>query len=208
MKLQKEDKRLRFDRFVDLPAELRNNIYNIVLQDPCARVRPATPAISRVNKQFRNESLPIFFRNTIQTIVLHDRPSQLRPQRHTPTTQEKRVMNDKTKAYFKHAARQGWLKDMRRFQWRLMRGSFDRASARVRRWDERYHVQFSKDMKHGKAWTRKDEPISKARLPKVTDKIAKIHHSKMKDLTRADFNRMMDFFGNATLVFRAEHDEA
>ncbi|KAK5115155.1 hypothetical protein LTR85_009913 [Meristemomyces frigidus] len=50
-------------RFVDLPAEIRNNIYRIVVRGSGAlRIRNFNPpAITRASKQLRAESLPVFF---------------------------------------------------------------------------------------------------------------------------------------------------
>ena len=58
-------------RFLDLPAELRNRIYNLVFTG-CDRVTitPATkhttgyPAITKISRQIRSEVLPIFYCST------------------------------------------------------------------------------------------------------------------------------------------------
>lgn len=61
-------------RFLDLPAELRNNIYDIVLimehalrfTDP--ELPPHTTAITAVNRQTRHETLPVFFGGNVSVV--------------------------------------------------------------------------------------------------------------------------------------------
>lgn len=191
--LRKKDKEARFDRFRELPPEIRNQIYKLNLQDEKVRVRPATPAISRVNKQLRAESLPIFFRNTVQSIVLYEELKTSTPQQ-ASTGEFRKVVNIKTKEYFKHAARQGWLKDMRLFSLRMTRSSLDRNTGRLRSWDERFYVKFSPKMQRMGVWTKQDDQTSKDRLPQIRPRMGKIHKTKREILTRKDFNRMMAIF--------------
>jgi hypothetical protein len=67
--------------FLELPAELRNYIYELIL--PLNKliiirwdIRPASPAIARTNQQTRCESFPIFYRrNTLYIAALWKRTS-------------------------------------------------------------------------------------------------------------------------------------
>jgi hypothetical protein len=57
--------------FMRLPAEIRNQIFEYVVVQPLPlEARRPEPAITRVNKQIRDESLPIFYKqNTFQCLV-------------------------------------------------------------------------------------------------------------------------------------------
>lgn len=51
-------------RFVDLPAEIRNEVYSLVISSstsPFNILTFSTPAISKVSTQLRSEALPLFF---------------------------------------------------------------------------------------------------------------------------------------------------
>ena len=67
-------------RFLDLPAELRNRIYSLVLTD-CDRVTitPETkrttgyPAITKISRQVRNEVLSVFYSSATFELVFHNK---------------------------------------------------------------------------------------------------------------------------------------
>ena len=65
-------------RFLDLPAELRNRIYNLVLADSdrvtiTLKTKHTTgyPAITKISRQIRSEVLPIFYCATTFELLFH-----------------------------------------------------------------------------------------------------------------------------------------
>ena len=141
--LKNADKHPRFPRFLDLAPELRNRIYEFAIEDlnptKQSRVSPATPAISRVNRQLRNETLPFFFRNTCITIVIWH-PFAMSSRRETPE------IGAKARSYFNHAETAGWLGHMRHFRWLLGGEAFNRTINSTQPWHKRFDVEFSSDM--------------------------------------------------------------
>lgn len=191
--LRKADKDPQFHRFLDLPAEVRNAIYGLALADTKnkMRVRPATPAISRVNRQIRNETLPLFFRGICMTIVVTAAPTKPNPQRRYHGDHPTHV-SDATKKYFAHATKMGWTKDMRHFQWRIQGASFSNSGGFERRWNERYFVKFSNNMQTVK--TRSGDEGRKNRLDAVQAGMELIADTEDTSLTKEDFYGMMAFF--------------
>jgi hypothetical protein len=59
--LKDADREATFEGFVDLPAELRNKIYRKALVVEGVQSLKRVPAICRVSKQLRNETLPVYF---------------------------------------------------------------------------------------------------------------------------------------------------
>ncbi|KAK6396738.1 hypothetical protein LTR65_008636 [Meristemomyces frigidus] len=77
MALMREDARLRFGRFVNLPAELRNRIYqHYVSEFDDILTTPTQPPLARVCKQLHNEVLPVFYRSRKFHIVFERRPAR------------------------------------------------------------------------------------------------------------------------------------
>ena len=68
--LERAIKPATFPRFLELPAELRNNIYEHAVADhkTQALTRPQQPAICRASRQLRHESLGLFY--FTQTFVI------------------------------------------------------------------------------------------------------------------------------------------
>lgn len=121
-KLEAADKTSRFPRFTQLPPELREMIY-LYAMDNKARVRPASPPISRTNSLIRRESLPVFFKNTTLNIHVFCGPRD-EPLREKGSLVVRSKDEDKSlqmsrdyREYFEHACEQGWFRHMRRFQW-------------------------------------------------------------------------------------------
>lgn len=71
--LEGADKHLEFSRFLDLPPELRNHIYEYAFTNETpfseALCRPRQPAITRVCRTLRAECLELFYAS--QTFVVH-----------------------------------------------------------------------------------------------------------------------------------------
>ncbi|KXS98980.1 hypothetical protein AC578_4994 [Pseudocercospora eumusae] len=55
------DESISFHRFMDLPPELRNNIYELYFADFCALRTPSQPPIARTSHQVRDEALSTFY---------------------------------------------------------------------------------------------------------------------------------------------------
>ena len=67
--LEAEDENATFDRFLDLPAELRNYVYSLhfeTLEIDCPSI---PPPITYVSRQLRQESLALFFSTCTPTFV-------------------------------------------------------------------------------------------------------------------------------------------
>lgn len=156
--LRKADKDPSFDHFTSLPAELRNQIYGLTLADDKPRVRPVSPAISRVSSQLRKETLPIFLRDTTQTIVVNTVPlKKSMPQLRQNNNNNNIKLGELPKEYgryFDHAAEMGWIQHMRRFQFRVERHSFDRKTRVSKHWHERHFVKFARNMSSAQTWVR------------------------------------------------------
>ena len=60
--LETADDEAVFDRFVDLPPELRAHIYTLHFDSLPALEDPAQPPITRVSRSVRKESLPLFYK--------------------------------------------------------------------------------------------------------------------------------------------------
>ena len=52
-----------FERFMDLPSELRELVYTLAIISPGDRTRRQQPAITRVSRRVRKESLPVFYKH-------------------------------------------------------------------------------------------------------------------------------------------------
>ncbi|PIA91566.1 hypothetical protein CB0940_09041 [Cercospora beticola] len=62
--LEKGDTELSFHRIMDLPAELRLNIYEFYICDFSEELHePTQPPLARTNQQIRKEFLPVFYTN-------------------------------------------------------------------------------------------------------------------------------------------------
>lgn len=141
--LKNADKHPRFSRFLDLAPELRNRIYEFAIEDlnptKQSRVSPMTPAISRVNRQLRMETLPLFFRETCFTIVIWH-PFAMSSRRESPE------ISAKARSYFYHAETAGWLSHMRYFRWLLGGEALNRTTGSTQLWHKRFDVEFPSDM--------------------------------------------------------------
>lgn len=195
--LEKADKNPQFHRFLDLSAELRNAVYKFAIADADPknkpRVRPETPAISRVNHQLRDETLPLFFRHTCMTIVVSAGPSKARPlpQRRTSRTHSAELSKEYLN-YLIHADRAGWLQHMRHFQWRVMGLTVNRNGGIVGRWDERYFVKFANSMLTVETSTGEED--KDGRLEAVQAKMAETTDDLSTRMTPVNFYTMMAFF--------------
>ena len=151
--LRKADKNPKFSRFTDLPAELRNGIYKLVIADLNPKglplVRPPSPKICRVSKQIRSESLPLFLHSIEQNIIVSWVPVGTKSHR-----RQKAVLCKKYHSYFENARKLGWLQHMRRFHFRVMK---HREHSRRTRLDPnaRYCVKFADTMQTVDAWIEK-----------------------------------------------------
>lgn len=199
--LRKADRKARFSRFVDLPAELRNRIYEFALVDVFdynegRRVRPPTPAISFVNHQLRDETLPLFFRGICQNIIVCG-----------PRTGPRRLRNELCKEYnhyFKYAKRVGWLQHMRYFHFRLEGYALD-FDGRPKEWNARYYVDFSPNMESVETWSEvKGKEDREGRLSKIQHGIAKIVDGGNTTMTAKHFDAMIKFFLTTTNLRCAE----
>lgn len=192
--LKKADKKPRFERFLELPAEVRNAIYGLALQDgqKKARVRPHTPAIGRVNRQIRSETLPLFFRGICMTIVVTAAPTKPIPQRRYPGDHPTEVSDD-FKKYFAHATKMGWTQHMRHFQWRIQGASFSSSRDGFEKlWSERYFVKFSNNMQTVKS--RSVDQGRKGRLSLIQAGMEEITDTEDTTMTKDNFYSMMAFF--------------
>ena len=190
--LKKADENPSFSRFLDLSAEIRNEIYGLAIADinseGSRRVRPVTPAISRTNRQIRTETVPLFFRSTCQTIVV----SSLSVGRFTHRLQQAEI-DDKYKDYFNHARKVGWLQHMRRFQFRLMGQTLGRNGQPKKHWDARYYVQFANNMQivetsHG------EEEDKQGLLPKIMAMMTTVIDGESTVMTAKEFRSMIACF--------------
>ena len=68
--LEPADDSATFDRFLDLPAELRNTIYALQFETFGAIERPAEPPITQVSRQLRQESLGLFHRTCVTLVEI------------------------------------------------------------------------------------------------------------------------------------------
>lgn len=157
------------------------------------RVRPQTPAISRANRQIRSETLPLFFRGLCMTIVVTAAPTKPVPQRRYPGDHPTQV-SDATKKYFAHAAKMGWTKHMRHFQWRIQGASLSSKTGGgyEKLWNERYFIKFSNNMQTVK--TRAAHEGRKNRLNLVQTAMEEIADTEETTMTKDDFYGMMAFF--------------
>lgn len=204
--LEKSDKNPKFHRFLGLSPELRNNIYEFAIADlnsdknKKGRVRPETPAISRTNRQLRMESMPLFFHNTCQTIIVSAGSSRTvpLPQRRTTRIPSGEV-TDEYRNYFSYAERAGWLQHMRHFQWRIMGQTLNRDGGVIKRWNERYFVDFSSAMQtvttsNGEVSNDHKDKDKDGRLERVQNGMAEITDNESTSMTALDFYSMMAFF--------------
>lgn len=189
--LKKADKQPRFDRFTELPAECRNEIYRLALEDTKPRVRPAPPAISQVSRQLRSETLPLFFHMATVTIVVTAEPAK-RIALSRYFGDHKTEIAPKTRKYFNYARKAGWTKHMRNFQWRIMGASYSTKDKLEKPWNECYLVRFSTNMQNVETFAR--DRRSQARVDLIQAGMTKIADTENTKLTDADFKNMVAFF--------------
>lgn len=200
--LRKADKDPSFDHFTSLPAELRNQIYGLILADDKPRVRPVSPAISRVSSELRKETLPIFFRNTTQTIVVTTVPlkKDMPQQRHNNNIKLGEIVKAYGR-YFDHAAKMGWIQHMRRFQFRVERHSFDRKTRVSKHWHERHFVKFARNMSYAQTWVREKKEGDDGE-ERVRAAMAGIASRPRAHMGKRDLKSMLSYFvTSANTVF-------
>jgi hypothetical protein len=190
--LREADKEPSFSRFLDLSAELRNEIYKIAIEDinvkDSSRVRPVTPAISRTNRQIRNETLPLFFRGICQTIVVSSFPVGQFSHR-----LQQAKFDVKYQDYFNHAIKVGWLQHIRRFQFRLMGETLGRNGQPKKHWDARYYVQFANNTQSVETKTGEEED-KQGLLSKIMAGMATVVDGESTVMTAKEFWSMIAFF--------------
>ena len=71
--LEREDENATFDRFLDLPAELRNHVYSLHFGTLEIKSPSIPPPITSVSRQLRQESLALFFSTCTPTFVFPTR---------------------------------------------------------------------------------------------------------------------------------------
>ncbi|GAB7335161.1 hypothetical protein MBLNU13_g06993t1 [Cladosporium sp. NU13] len=200
--LRKADKNPSFYCFLDLPPELRNEIYKHAIADldpkRKPRLRPASPDICRVNRQTRSESLPLFLHSIDQTIIVSWVPTGP-----APYGRQKAVLSDKYHTYFRNARKLGWLQHMRRFHFRIMQRNQSRGSNGHAKIDPnaRYLVKFANMMEDVKTWrlVQKDKngcspKIKDDFLPKITAVMASTNNGEDTTMTAEKFNAMIAIF--------------
>ena len=70
--LEASDEDMRFERFMDLPVELRARVYIMYYEDlPSLPTAPRHPPISLVSSQIRQESLPLFYSTCVFKIEIN-----------------------------------------------------------------------------------------------------------------------------------------
>lgn len=73
-KLEEADRNATFEKLFDLPAELRNHIYEAYLAEFAEQLDcPSQPPLARISKQARSEVLPLFYGQTTFLICLNAR---------------------------------------------------------------------------------------------------------------------------------------
>ena len=73
------DREQQFGRFIDLPPELRNAIYEYYMADfPRRLTAPTQPPLTRTCRLMRSEALPIFYHQTSFVVDLGTYPDRLR----------------------------------------------------------------------------------------------------------------------------------
>lgn len=199
--LRKADKKSSLSRFLELPPELRNEIYkhaiaDIVTEKTDLRVRPASPAICRINKQTRSESLPLFFHSIDQNIIVSLVPvGSHRIQR--------AMICDEYYNYFEKARKFGWLQHMRRFHFRLSEHAPGRNSQTKKDKKARYHVKFASNMQNVKT-SPHEKNAKDGLLPKLEAGIANTTKGGNTNMTGKKFNSMITVFLDTVDLYLAE----
>jgi hypothetical protein len=199
--LTKADKKSSLSRFLELPPELRNQIYKYAIEDVVAektkfRVRPESPNICRVNKQTRTESLPLFLRSIHQTIIVSVVP--VGPGTHPL---RRAVICDEYYAWFKEVHKFGWLQHMRSFHFRLKDHTPRHNGKSKIDENARYSVEFAKNMESVKMWRRekkdKNGRLQRAKddlLPKIKAGMATTRLPGNSTMTTREFDSMIKIF--------------
>jgi hypothetical protein len=100
--LESADRARTFNRFLDLPPELRNMIYRYVTASPdpqMALVRPEVPAICQAFHQLRAESLPVFYSTNLFAFNISAKVYERRPQQQKWHLRKKSELDDKDQAW-------------------------------------------------------------------------------------------------------------
>lgn len=199
--VRKADKNPKFSRFLDLPAELRNEIYKLAIADldpkRLPRVRPASPKICRVSKQIRSESLPLFLHSIEQNIIVSWVPVEPKSLR-----LQKAVLCDEYHTYFKNAGKLGWLQHMRRFHFRVMEHP-DRNRKTKMDPNARYYVKFADTMQTVDAWVEKGEN-KEGFLGEIQAVMATTIGGRSTAMSEKQFNLMVAIFLDAVDLQFAE----
>ena len=199
--LRKADKKSSLSRFLELPPELRNEIYkhaisDIITEKTDLRVRPASPAICRINKQTRSESLPLFFHSIDQNIIVSLVPVG-------PHRLQRAMICDEYYNYFEKARKFGWLQHMRRFHFRLSEHSPGRNSQRKKDKKARYHVEYASNMQNVKT-SPHEKSVRDDLLPKLEARIATTTEGRDTTMTGKKFNSMITVFLDTVDLYLAE----
>lgn len=199
--LSKADQKSSLSRFLELPPELRNEIYkhaiaDIITEKTDLRVRPASPAICRINKQTRSESLPLFFHSIDQNIIVSLVPVG-------PYRIQRAMICDEYYNYFEKALKFGWLQHMRRFHFRLSDHAPGRNGQTKKDKKARYHVKFASNMQNVKTLPH-EKSARDGLLPKLQAGMATITDGGNTTLTGKKFNSIITVFLDTVDQYLAE----
>ena len=199
--LVKADKKSSLSRFLELPPELRNEIYkhaiaDIITNKTDLRVRPASPAICRINKQTRSEALPLFLHSIDQNIIVSLVPAG-------PHRLQRAVICDEYYNYFEKARKLGWLQHMRRFHFRLSEHAPGRNGRTEKDKKARYHVKFASNMQNVKT-SPHGKNVADGLLPKLEAGIATTTEGGNPTMTGKKFNLMITVFLDTVDLYLAE----
>lgn len=199
--LSKADQKSSLSRFLELPPELRNEIYkhaimDIITEKTDLRVRPASPAICRINKQTRSESLPLFFHSIDQNIIVS--LVAVGPHRI-----QRAMICDEYYDYFAKARKLGWLQHMRRFHFRLSEHAPGRNGQTKKDKKARYHVKFASNMQNVKT-SPHEKSVRDGLLPKLEAGIATTTEGGKTTMTGKKFNSMITVFLQTVNLYLAE----
>lgn len=200
--LRKADEKSSLSPFLELPPELRSEIYKYAIADIIAktqdsRVRPPSPGLCRINSETRRESLPLFLRETAQTIIVSWVPAGPESDH-----SQKPVLCDEYRTYFKDAREFGWLQHMRLFHFRIMKLELPTGVDGQTKADHnaRYYVKFAKMMENVETWCEvkdKKGPLPAAEdqfLSKIKAEMSAIQLSGNVTMNSKDFESMIGIF--------------